>query len=112
MAALAGGCQTASVDRRGNWTHVVSVPENAERCFRIVDEFVARERAEGRRASLPQDFPIKYAYELWQHPGGCFWVRRDEIIPVRTLSLWYLIGPDGSVRACSGSDMDPEWKDP
>ena len=92
--------------------HVVTVPERAEALFRLVDEFERRELAEGLRAKPRAGLEKRYAYELWEHPSRYSWVRRDEIIPVRTISHWYLIHPDGWVKAVTTTDHEPGWKDP
>ena len=112
LGAFVFGCQTTSVDHRGRWRHVVTVPERAEALFRLVDEFDRRELAEGLRAKPRAGLEKRYAYELWEHPSGYSWVRRDEIIPVRTISHWYLIHPDGWVKAVTTTDHEPGWEDP
>lgn len=112
LIVSASGCLTTAVGQRGNWNHVITVPADAQRLFQIVDESERREREDGHRAKLPEDLDIRYAYELWRHPSGYAWVRRDEIIPVRTISHWYLIDTNGYLKAQMISDQEPQWADP
>ncbi len=99
-------------DAAGSWKRVLEIPENVDEILKVVRDFRRSEKS----AKPAKGTKIRWSYEVWRHPSGWHWVAVHEDIGVRTLSQWYQVTPQKSVKAVigtgMGTGMKPDWKEP